>query len=126
MGENWFWAEPVVYNNTIYVACLDDRVYALRADTGDMVAEFELESSVASSPVVVNSSIILVSREGVVYAIDTGLNKIRQIATIEEEVYGPICASEGVIYVHTQDLTLHRINATTGAELRPITLKSKD
>jgi outer membrane protein assembly factor BamB len=126
MGENWFWATPVVYDNTIYAACLDDRVYALRADTGDKVAEFELDSPVSSSPVVVDSSIILASRKGVIYAIDTGRNALKELAEIEEEVYGPLCASEGVVYIHTQDLTLHRINATTGAVLRPISLGSKD
>ncbi len=126
MGENWFWANPVVYDSTIYAACLDDRVYALQADTGDKVAEFELGSPVSSSPVVVNSSIILASRKGVIYAIDTGRNELRQLADIEEEIYGPLCASEGVVYIHTPDLTLHRINATTGAVLRPISLESKD
>lgn len=123
-GENWFWARPVLYDNTIYAPCLDDRAYALRADTGAKVAEFELASSVASSPVVLNSSIILASRQGVVYAIDTGSNALRQLADIEEDIYGPLSVSEGVIYIHTQDLTLHRVNAATGAMLRPISLKS--
>ncbi len=124
--DNWFWATPVVYDNTIYAACLDDRVYALQADTGDKVAEFELDSPVSSSPVVVDNSIILASRKGVIYAIDTGRHELKQLAKIEEEIYGPLCASEGVVYIHTQDLTLHRINATTGAALRPISLGSKD
>jgi outer membrane protein assembly factor BamB len=124
--DNWFWATPVVYDNTIYAPCLDDRVYALSADTGDKVAEFKLDSPVSSSPVVVNGTIILASRKGVIYAIDTGRNALKQLAEIEEEVYGPLCASEGVVYIHTQDLTLHRINADTGAVLRPISLESKD
>jgi len=126
MGENWFWAKPVIYDNTIYAGCLDDKVYALKADTGDKVAELDLESPVSSSPVVVNSSIIFASREGVVYTIDTGLNELKRLADIEEEVYGPLSVSEGVVYIHTQDLTLHRVNATTGAVLRSVSLKSKD
>lgn len=126
MGENWFWSKPVVYDNTIYAGCLDDRVYALQADTGDKVAEFDLESSVSSSPVVVNNSIIFASRKGVVYTIDTGLNELKTLAGIEEEIYGPLCASEGIVYIHTQDLTLHRVNAATGAVFRPISLERKD
>ena len=126
MGENWFWAKPVIYDNTIYAGCLDGKVYALKADTGDKVAELDLESPVSSSPVMVDSSILFASREGVVYTIDTALNKIKPLVDIEEVIYGPLCVSEGVVYIHTQDLTLHRINATTGAVLRSIPLKGKD
>ncbi len=124
--ENWFWASPVIYDNTIYAGCLDGKVYALKADTGAMVAEFDLKSSVASSPGVVNSSVIFASREGVVYAIDTGLNELKQLAVIEEEIFGPLCVNEGIVYIHTQDLTLHRVNVATGAVLRSVSLKSTD
>jgi outer membrane protein assembly factor BamB len=126
MGENWFWGRPMVYDNTIYAGCLDDRVYALKADTGDKVAEFDLESPVSSSPVVVDSSIIFASRKGVVYTIDAGLHTLKPLADIEEEIFGPLCVSEGVVYIHTQDLKLHRINATNGAKLGYVSLKSKD
>jgi outer membrane protein assembly factor BamB len=125
-SENWFWAKPVVYDNTIYAGCLDDKVYALKADTGAKVAQFDLKSPVSSSPVVVNSSIVFASRKGMVYAVDTSANKLGQLAEIGEEVYGPLCVSEGIVYIHTQDLTLHRVNAINGAVLRPISLESKD
>jgi len=124
-GENWFWAEPVA-KNTIYAGCLDGKVYALQADNGAKVAEFDLGSPVSSSPVMVGNSIIFASRDGLVYNLDTGSNELRQIADIEAEVYGPLCQSEGVVYIHTQDLTLHRVNASTGAILMSISLKSKD
>jgi outer membrane protein assembly factor BamB len=129
-GENWFWATPVVYEKTIYVGCLDKKVYALQADTGNKVAEFDLESPVSSSPIVVDGSIIFASKEGLLYSIDAGRNELRQLISdedkIEEEVYGPLCFSDGVVYIHTQDQTLHRINAVNGAILRPISLGSKD
>ncbi len=125
MGENWFWAKPVAYNNTVYAGCLDGKVYALDVRNGDKVAEFNLESPVSSSPVVVNSSIIFASRKGVIYSLDTGSNELKRLADIEEEVYGPLCASEGVVYIHTQDLTLHRVNANTGAILMSISLKTE-
>ena len=126
MSENWFWAEPVVYNNTVYTGSLDGKVYALQANSGDQVAEFNLESPVSSTPVIVDSAIIFASREGVIYNLDTGSNELRRLADIGEEVYGPLSASDGIVYVHTQDLTLHRINANTGAVLMSISLKSKE
>jgi len=126
MGENWFWAKPVVYDDTIYAGCLDGKVYVLRADNGNKVTEFELDSPVSSSPVVVDSSIIFASREGVIYSLNTSVQKIKRLADIEERIYGPICESEGIVYIHTQDLTLRRVNANNGAILVSISLKSKE
>ena len=60
-----------------------------------------------------------------VYTIDTSLNELHQLADIKADVYGPLSANEGIVYIHTQDLTLHRVNATTGAVLRPISLGNK-
>lgn len=126
MGENWFWAQPVIYDSTIYAGCLDDKVYVLQADNGAKVAEFDLGSPVSSSPVVVNSSVIFASTKGVIFTIDTGLNELRQLADIDKEIYGPLCVNEGIVYIHTQDLTLNRVNVTNGAILRPISLESSD
>lgn len=126
LSENWFWSKPIIYNSTVYAGCLDGKVYALRADNGGEITEFDLGSAVSSEPVVVDSSLIFASRDGVVYAIDTGPNELNRIVDIEEDVYGPLAVVEGVVYIHTQELTVHRINAETGAVLRAISLKSKD
>ncbi len=125
MGENWFWAKPVVSNNTIYTGCLDSKVYVLNSNNGDKITEFDLGSPVSSSPIMVNNSIIVASQKGVIYALDTGSHELKQISDIEEKVYGPISAHDGIIYIHTQDLTLHRVNAATGVMFTTISLKSK-
>ncbi len=124
-GQNWFWAEPVISGGTIYAGCLDGNVYALDAANGNKVAEFDLGSPVSSAPVIVGSSVIFASRKGVVYAIDTTSHEMRQLADFEEEVNGPLTAQEGIVYIHTQELTLERVNALSGAVLGPISLKSQ-
>ena len=125
MGESWFWAKPLVYNKVIYAPCLDGKVYILDAETGGEVADaVDLGSPISSSPVLVDDKVIIASQQGVIYALDTGSNKGKQLANIEEEIYGPLCASDGVIYIHTQDLTIHPVEADTGAKLATISLKS--
>ncbi len=127
MPENWFWAKPVVYDNNIYAGSLDGKVYILDAESGYEVADaIDLGSPISSSPVLVNSSIIFASQEGVIYALNTGNNELKRLAELEEDIYSPLYASEGIVYIHTQDLTLHRVNANTGAILMSISLKSKE
>ncbi len=123
---NGFWAKPVIYNDVIYAPSLDNNVYVLDANTGNKVDEFDLGSPVSSSPVLVNSSIFIVSEEGKVYAIDTSNNQIRQLIDLEEKVYAPLSASEGVVYAHTQKRDiLYALDAQTGGTLWSITLSSK-
>ena len=135
-GKNWFWAQPVIDNATVYAGCLDGFIYALNPDTGVIVKEFDvkkeldLKSPVAfsSQPVIVDSSIIFADREGVIFAINTDNSQIRVIINLKEKlkkdvtVDGPLTAYKGIIYVHTQDGALQRINAVTGASLSPILL----
>ena len=124
MGENWFWAKPVVYDGVIYAGNLDGKVYALDAKKGpDEVGEFNLGSAVSSSPVVANNSIVFASQQGMIYAIDAGSNQLKQLAELEENIYGPLTASEGIVYIHTQDLTLHPVDVSNGAKLATISLK---
>jgi outer membrane protein assembly factor BamB len=123
-GKNWFWAQPVVFNDTIYAGCLDGNIYVLKAGSGEKVKEFELKSPVASTPVIMGSNIILAVRDGMVYSIATGSQEIKQIADTKTEIDGPLTAYEGIVYIHTQQMELLRINAASGALLSPVSLKS--
>jgi len=125
MGENWFWAEPVVVNDVIYAPCLDGKVYLLKAGNGAKVDEYDMDGSVSSRPVVVDGSVIITTRKGVVYSIATDTREIRQMADFEEDVDGPLTEYGGIVYIHTADLSLQRINAATGAILRPVSLESQ-
>jgi outer membrane protein assembly factor BamB len=122
-GENWFWSEPVVWNGNIYAGCLDGKVYIVKADTGAQVATLDLKGPLASKPVIVGDSVIFATRKGVIYSINTATNQATQLADIKLEVDGPLTARQGIVYIHTQDIALQRVNAASGAILPPISLK---
>ena len=113
---NWFWAKPVVYNNTIYAANLDGKVYILEARTGDQVAgAVDLGGPVTSSPVLAGNSVVVATEEGVVYAIDTASNEEEMLVDLEEKVYASLFATDGVVYVHTDEDSLYAVEVQTGA-----------
>ncbi len=62
------------------------------------------------------------SREGKVFTINIDNNELKQLVELEEEIYGPLTAHKGVVYIHTQDLTLHRVNAADGSVFRSLSL----
>jgi len=122
--ESWFWVKPVIGNNTVYAPCLDGKVYIVNAETGEEVVDaIDLGSPICSSPVLVNSLLIIASEEGVVYAIDTGNNQIKPLANLEEKIYAPLCASDGVVYIYSEEQNLHALNAESGARLWSLPLK---
>lgn len=122
--ENWFWAKPIVYNNTIYAANLDGKVYILNAETGNEVADaIELGSPVSSWPVLVDSSVIIASEEGMIYTLDTSNNQVKPLANLEEQVYAPLSASDGVVYIHSQKGILYEVDMQTGAKRQLYSVK---
>jgi outer membrane protein assembly factor BamB len=122
-AKNFFWAQPVIVNDTLYVGCLDKSVYVLNAVTGAQIAGRELDSPLASQPVIVGDGVIFASEKGVVYSLDTVTNEIRTLVDVDKKVNGPLTAVGEIVYLHTQDLELLRVNAVTGALLSPISLK---
>ena len=123
---SWFWAKPVIYNNTVYAPCLDGKVYVLDAESGhELIDAIDLGSPVSSSPVLVDGSIIIASGEGRVYSLDTANNQVKPLADVEERIDAPLCASNGVVYVHTEAQTLYALNAQTGAERWNVSLISE-
>jgi outer membrane protein assembly factor BamB len=123
-GDNWFWARPTVVNGTVYAGCLDDNIYVLNAGSGAEITSFDAGSGISSDPVIVGSNIIFAARKGAVYSVDTASNQARMLVNLDSEVDGPLTVYEGIVYVHLHDMTLQRVNAETGALLRPISLKS--
>jgi len=117
-ADNWFWATPIAYNDVIYAPCLDGKVYLLNAKNGDEIRDaIDLGSPISSSPVLVDGKIIIASQEGRIHSLDTDTHQKRELNNLEEEIYAPLCASNGTIYVHTADRTLYALNEQTGMEL---------
>lgn len=125
MGQNWFWASPLIHDGVLYAGCLDNRVYALDPASGAEVATYDLGGQVAATPVVVDKYVVFATRKGVVYRIDTESQELRQLADLEKDVDGPLTAYEDIVYVHTSELALERVNVLTGAVLSPISLESQ-
>ena len=113
---NWFWAKPVVNNSTIYAGNLDGKVYILNAVTGAEVKDaIDLGSPVSSSPVLIGNSIVVATEAGVVYSIDTVSNEQEELVDLEEDIFASLFASDGVVYVHTDEDSLYVVDVQTGA-----------
>jgi len=125
-AQNWFWSQPVIVNNILYVGCLDGFVYVRDAATGAEISQpFNLGSQLASQPVVYGNYVIFASHNGGVYKIDSATQVIVQIAAFESTIDGPLSINEGIVYFQTKDAYLQRIDLRSGDLLPSIPLVSQ-
>ena len=132
-ATSWFWAKPVAYNNVIYAPCLDGKIYILDAENGREVAgAVDLMSQISSSPVMVGDKVIVASQEGKVYFLSASDNQPRPLFDVGndgQEIYAPLAASDGVVYIHAQtpkEDFLYAVEVEMGEEAwKPVPLGSK-
>ncbi|MGD1119041.1 MAG: PQQ-binding-like beta-propeller repeat protein [Dehalococcoidales bacterium] len=123
-GDKWFWAQPKIIDGTIYAGCLDNYVYVLDAANGTQITKFNLNSPVASTPVVSGNYIVFASHNGLIFKIDLTTREIKQVDDLKINVDGPLTAYQGVVYIHPQEIVLFRINIDNDAILPAISLQS--
>jgi outer membrane protein assembly factor BamB len=100
-------------------------VYALRVENGEKVAVFDLESPVSSSPVLVAGKVLVAVEAGQVYSLDAGAGQKKPLANLEDKVFAPLAASDGVIYIHSAKDVLHAVDARSGATLWSLEVESE-
>ncbi|HEY4711578.1 MAG TPA: PQQ-binding-like beta-propeller repeat protein, partial [Dehalococcoidia bacterium] len=124
LGERLkLWTSPAVVGDTLYVSTFDGHIYALSAETGELLDWFfESEAGFASSPVIDADTIYVGSFDHHLYAIGIGSNISSMWKFPQENPAGnwfwasPI-VNEGIVYAGCLDGKLYAISAETGEEL---------
>jgi outer membrane protein assembly factor BamB len=70
----------------------------------------------------VGNSVVVATEAGIIYAVDTANNEIKELASLGEKVFASLSAGEGSVFIHTATDTLYAVDAATGA-LRQFTIK---
>lgn len=123
VGANLFMSSPLVYNNNIYVASVDENLageahlYALDSRTGDLYWKYTLRNSIKNSIVAEAGLIFAQDAEGWLYAVDADNGKLRwekklQVNGLPALIDG-LVAADGVLYAGTGK-GLCAIEATSG------------
>ncbi len=131
-AENWLWATPIIYTNDIYAPCLDGKIYVIDANNGQKKKEYDLENPISSSPVIVDNLIIVATQQdkkgeihnSVLHYINIEDGTYGAVITFDkdENVFSPLVAANGKVYIHTNLDKLHEVDAKTGAKRQPMEL----
>ena len=119
-GGNWFWGAPVLVGNVIYAPCLDGKLYALDTASGKPVwnEAFDAGAAIAASPAVVGDSLVVATKAGDVYFVNTATGNGTRVpnaadekkATCDAMVVASPCYHQGMVYVRAQNNMLYCID----------------
>lgn len=116
-ADNWFWAAPVVDKGVVYASCLDGKIYAVDAETGERLWDFDAGSPIIASPVLVKNLLVVASESGDVYILKSGVmagNRLANKVSLKAPIQASLSAHEGIVYVRGQDDWLYAINIDRG------------
>ncbi len=112
------WSSPAVVNGVVYVASLNDSVYAVKASTGTLLWSYATGGSVYwSSPAVANGVVYVGSADGNLYALEAGTGALVWSYAIGGEVTTSPALADGVVYVGQEFGNVFALKASTGALL---------
>lgn len=106
---------PIIYDDTLYIGCYDNNVYALDADSGTFQWKYGTEGGIATRPVIYHDWVLIGSEDHRLYALD------REDGGLIWTYYadGPIRSSptlfEHHLFFGCDDAHLHVVNLETGS-----------
>lgn len=108
------YSSPAVSHGIVYVGSYTNKLYAIRAASGEKVWEFTTSDWIYSSPSVASGLVYVGCNDKKLYAVDsqTGTKKWELIT--KDVVYSSPIVANGVVYVGGLDTNLYAIDALTG------------
>ena len=105
-----------MHDGMVYATSMDGKLYALNLETGLVQWEFDLESPILSTPVLVEDRIVVTSDAGLMYSLSTatGLPEVAPPFSIGAEVRAPLAVRDDIVYVSTMDRKVLAVRVTGG------------
>gem|GEM_PF-1175545 len=124
-GERWSYttgdlilAQPSAAQGMVFVPSLDNHVYALDWESGELIWSFEMDDVAASTPAVAGDSLIACSYSGKVYSLSLSDGSLNWEVDLGDMIaYSSPCVVDDVVFVGTGDGVIYALDRYTGATI---------
>lgn len=111
-------SSPVISNGTVYAANSDKQtLLALDERTGGQLWQFKTDSTIESTPAVVNGSVFLGSYDGYIYRLDAASGRMLWRSNVNSGMYSSPLVYDGRVYVGTDGDVFYALDVETGRSL---------
>lgn len=105
---------PTVYEDTVYLGCYDNNLYALDKQTGEFQWKYATEGGITGRPAAEDGVIFIGSEDGRLYALTTNRGSLVWTYYAEGPIRSSPTLSEGHIFIGSDDRRLHVVNQVNG------------
>lgn len=123
---DFYLSSAKIVDTVIYFGSSDHHLYALNANTGEMIWKYEAGKSIHTTPAYDEGRLFFGSWDSKIYAIDalsgeeiwtyqTGIDS--NGGGLMEGIQGSPAVSNGVVYCGSRDSKIYALNATNGSEI---------
>ena len=105
---------PTYFDNTIFVGCYDNNLYALDAAEGDFKWKYPTDGGIVSKPAIADGNVFFGSEDQRLHVVNARSGKIIWSYYAEGPVRSSPCIAEGHVFIGSDDGALHAVNSSTG------------
>lgn len=121
-SEKWIFEEsefvrgrPAFQSQYVFFGSVDEKVYALSKNTGELKWTYETEGH-TYSPTAVNSTVYVGSYDSHIYAIDAGTGELNWVSETKGRVSAAPLVFGNVVYVGDKEGFMYALNEETGSQ----------
>ena len=108
------YSSPIEADGVIYAGNMDGHMYAVKAETGELLWRKKFEKQITSTPYVGEGMVYFGCHDKNIYALDAKTGKEIWKVSTQNEVWAATFFYDGILYVGSQDKHLYAIEAKTG------------
>ncbi len=105
---------PAYFDNTIYIGCYDNNLYALNAAEGTFQWKYAADGGIVSRPVIAEGNVYFGSEDKRLHVISARTGKIAWSHYAEAPIRSSPKIAEGHVFIGSDDGCLHAVNSVTG------------
>lgn len=115
-GAGNLYGIPVVADGTVYVGAYNGKVYAIDADSGSDVWNYDTDSPIAGGVAVAGDTLFVGTSDGELHAIDVASGESKQGFPFqtEKKIWSTPVVQDGTVYFGSLDHRLYAVDAGTG------------
>lgn len=105
---------PLYYQNTLFVGCYDNNLYAINAGDGEFQWKYPAEGGIVSKPVAYEDNIYFGSEDHRLHVVGARSGKVVWTYYTEGPVRSSVRIAEGHAFIGSDDQYLHAVNVNSG------------
>lgn len=108
-GENWYWGEALVTEDTVYVGSLDGNLYALDKFTGSLRWKFPTEGPIVGRPAIVFDMIAVPSDDGELHMVRMTDGQELGSCSMGTELRSALVLKDDVVFLNARDSSIRAL-----------------